>query len=265
MGNNLMKYILRISKNGDFRNIDWNILDRLITQGLKREPRFVFSSLSFISMLVSAKMCWVSHENGEISNLDYFLLVLYYFFFLGSVALFVYSRTNRFKLGALGIKLGYFFDDAILKIINKITPNTIFIKCNSNDRNSLSEVDFRKFILIKFRNDIDIDQVCVILLKESKIAQEDICKLRYFFQGITPFSKIKITSRASRNNVITYRWLFDLLNEYIEGGILTTLGSRREQLLLLIHNNFMKGEEPFIHKNLESRYCDWRKPILKAN
>ncbi len=86
-------------------------------------------------------------------------------------------------------------------------------------------------------------------------------ELKYFKQIFieekTSATKLVCTHKVHRSKKIGYLKIFNLMHDLSENGILDLMEGERKKLLSFIIQNFQRGDENIIKKNLNPAYTTW--------
>lgn len=108
---------------------------------------------------------------------------------------------------------------------------------------------------LKLKSNINIDSLCRTCIEKQAIDKDSIDDFKLLLQGAKCDSPIKWTEKSLRSKQISYKPLFNLLHEIIEGGFLPQKVGRDLYLSFVIDNFIIEGVQ--FEKNLPARYSEW--------
>ncbi|WP_444647702.1 hypothetical protein ACSLMO_12680 [Flavobacterium columnare] len=153
----------------------------------------------------------------------------------------------------------------IIIVIFSITllSGLIYFVLNKNDRSNtkIEEVEKLKFKTL----DVETHQELKNKIINEKRAIINDSELLLLSEGKKLEHKLKWTdkigqksSTKSRNQEITYGFIFDIFHDYfIEGGIKNLKGNKRKELLNFIIENFNKDDQQIKYENLNKSFTNW--------
>lgn len=123
-----------------------------------------------------------------------------------------------------------------------------------------------KTILLEFNEKSDLKNLYDKELIKNNRCEITFENLKLFSEGQKMSEKAKWidikgqkSTKKAPNKEINYGFIFDMLHEnIIKGGIKNLSTERRKLVMNLIVDNFLKGDQEIVYRNIDKSYTNWK-------
>lgn len=208
-----------------------------------------YHSKFILQFLANEKCTW----NPNIDRIKLAASISFTLFSIILSKLVIKSNVNIFEIIIVIVSV------IILSILIRFTINKS--EDSENKTKKIESLIFKpldKSVHDELKNKI-IDENRAIINDSELLTLSQGKKLEYKLKWIDKIGQ-KATKK-SRNNEITYGFIFDIFHEYlIEDGIKNLKRNKRKELLNFIIENFSKDDQKIKYENINKSFTNW-KPI----